>query len=157
MVRMYDPPVAFARAHFTKLLHMGLEDGAHRPDARATLKSRLLGAPNLDELLQGVALLCAEEVAAEFEAPHTFAQRCDQPLAPHVSWYRRHRADGAAAASLDAFLVAHPDATRLPTGKIRCETTGHELAPQLPALQGHWAGKVYRKQTQLNGKRKHPS
>ena len=57
------------------------------------------------------------------------------------SWYRRYRSsDGDIA----AFLAAHGDAALLPGGRVRCELTGHELAPQLPELEAHWAGRRYR-------------
>ncbi|KAK7241750.1 tRNA dihydrouridine synthase [Aureococcus anophagefferens] len=57
------------------------------------------------------------------------------------SWYRRYRSsDGDIA----AFLAARGDAALLPGGRVRCELTGHELAPQLPELEAHWAGRRYR-------------
>ncbi|KAL1508040.1 hypothetical protein AB1Y20_007636 [Prymnesium parvum] len=53
----------------------------------------------------------------------------------------RHAAmDGEVA----AFVRAHEDAELLPTGKIRCTTTGHEIPPRLALLEQHWDGRSYR-------------
>merc|ERR1711920_879247 len=36
-------------------------------------------------------------------------------------------------------------------GKVRCTVTGHELLPDLVALQAYWTGKSYRKKKALHG------
>ena len=57
------------------------------------------------------------------------------------SWYRRHR---SSEDDVRAFLASHADASLVAaTGHVRCESTGHEMAPQLPVLESHWAGKAY--------------
>jgi hypothetical protein len=132
---------------------MALEDLKDEPTARAELKARLRSAPTLEAMLCVCTQVGALEDAAISKAPTLYQQRCDVASAPFSSWYRRHRAEGAAADALAAFLAVHADATVLPSGKIRCETTGHELAPQLPALQGHWTGKAYRRHAQNKRKK----
>ena len=42
-----------------------------------------------------------------------------------------------------AFLESHGDAELLPSGKVRCTVTGHEMPAQLEALQRYWSGSKY--------------
>jgi hypothetical protein len=57
-----------------------------------------------------------------------------------------HKHEGRLArAQLDAFLAAHPDAVQIGGGKVRCETTGHEMRLELGTVLGHWQGKKYAK------------
>ena len=114
-------------------------------------RSRLAAATDEETLLAVGEAICACEAELEMRAPETFAMRCDGPNAPFVSWYRRHRADHRGGVLIATFLAEHADATPLPSGKIRCELTGHELAAQLPALKAHWAGPAYRKLAKRRG------
>jgi len=50
----------------------------------------------------------------------------------------------AAASSIDEFVESHSDAELLPSGKVRCTVTGHEVLPQIELLKAHWDGKKYR-------------
>lgn len=43
------------------------------------------------------------------------------------------------------FVEKHPDAQMLPSGKIKCTTTGHEMPLNLFWLSAHWEGKKYAK------------
>ena len=60
--------------------------------------------------------------------------------------YMRHR---ATAADVQAFIDAHADAVLLPSGRVRCALTDHEMAPSLEVLQGHWNGRRYRFQAKV--------
>mmetsp|Transcript_29519 Transcript_29519/g.88269 ORF Transcript_29519/g.88269 Transcript_29519/m.88269 type:complete len:389 (+) Transcript_29519:191-1357(+) len=60
---------------------------------------------------------------------------------PGRTWYLRHR---ASADDVRAFVAARPDAVLLPSGRVRCELTGHEMAPQLGEMRAHWGGRRYR-------------
>jgi hypothetical protein len=46
--------------------------------------------------------------------------------------------------SVEAFLLAHKDFEQLPTGKIRCRTTGHECKADLTLLIEHIQGRKYK-------------
>eukprot|EP00965_Chrysotila_dentata_P182532 6027322-Pleurochrysis_carterae.AAC.1 len=50
---------------------------------------------------------------------------------------------------VSSFVAAHDDAEVLPSGKIRCTSTGHEVVADLSLLQAYWTGKRYKKQVAL--------
>ena len=45
--------------------------------------------------------------------------------------------------SISAWVDEHSDAELLPSGKVRCTVTQHELPANLELLRAHWAGKKY--------------
>ena len=49
------------------------------------------------------------------------------------------------ALAIAAFIESHSDAQLLPGGKVRCETTGHEMPLDMYWLTSHWEGKKYAK------------
>ena len=42
-------------------------------------------------------------------------------------------------AEVDAFLEEHSDAELLPSGKIKCTVTSHEMPARIGLLQEHWS------------------
>lgn len=48
------------------------------------------------------------------------------------------------AATVEAFVEEHSDAEMLPSGKVRCTTTGHEMAAKVEACEQHWSGNKYK-------------
>ena len=51
------------------------------------------------------------------------------------------------------FVAEHADAVLLPSGLVRCDTTGRTLTPQLALLKAHWRGSTYRKHARTAAKR----
>ena len=48
--------------------------------------------------------------------------------------------------SLADFLIKHADTlTLLPSNRIKCTVTGHEMKPELNAIKAHLEGKMYQK------------
>jgi hypothetical protein len=45
--------------------------------------------------------------------------------------------------SISAWVDEHSDAELLPSGKVRCTVTQHELPANIELLRAHWAGKKY--------------
>jgi hypothetical protein len=43
--------------------------------------------------------------------------------------------------SISAWVDEHSDAELLPSGKVRCTVTQHELPANIELLRAHWAGK----------------
>ena len=50
----------------------------------------------------------------------------------------------SAAALMQRFIEIHDDARVLPSGKVLCTTTGHEMPAKINDVQGHWGGRRYR-------------
>lgn len=114
----FDADVRVARLHLEKMLYFT----SASDDWRALQTARTF--PELRRATEALVASHADD---------------DRPLSD--SWYARHRPKDH---EIDAFLAAHVDATKLPSGRIRCDLTGHEMTPRLPELQTHWTGRRYR-------------
>ena len=65
----------------------------------------------------------------------------------HTPYAHRHEGRGAEASAraIAEFLESHADAELIAGGKVRCNTTGHEIPLDLYWLASHWEGKKYAK------------
>ena len=50
----------------------------------------------------------------------------------------------ASGGSVAEFLEAHSDAEMLPSGKVRCTVSGHEMVARIEVLKQYWDGSKYR-------------
>ncbi|KAJ1462365.1 hypothetical protein M885DRAFT_456002 [Pelagophyceae sp. CCMP2097] len=117
---LYKARPAVAQEHLRTMLHFCPKD-----DQDALAKAETL------ESLRRVIEDVAKRVARD--------PRRNEPA--RETWYRRHRSKPS---DVSAFCASHPDASVVAaTGHVRCEATGHEMAPQLSVLEAHWAGKAY--------------